>query len=136
VLALVAAVSGIYDVLLGLALLLWRDALAHLLGAPVPVSSIQSDLNGLFLVSVGLGYVLPFRDPDRYRGYLWIMGPLLKGAGAILFVIDRVARHSPAAFLTFAGTDGFLALLTLAALLARPRRPAAASAGRAESRPA
>ena len=43
---------------------------------------IFSDLNALFLIAIGVGYALPWREPDRYRGYMWVMGPLLKGAGA------------------------------------------------------
>jgi hypothetical protein len=41
---------------------------------------------------------------------------MLKGAGAALFVVDYVVRHSPASFLLFAASDGTLALLTFWAL--------------------
>jgi hypothetical protein len=44
------------------------------------------------------------------------MGPLLKGAGALAFVLDRLLRQSPASFLLFAVSDGTLALVTLWAL--------------------
>ena len=37
---------------------------------------------------------------------MWIMGPLLKGAGALVFVLDYVYRGSPASFLLFAASDG------------------------------
>ena len=77
---------------------------------------------GIFLIAVGAGYYLPWRDPARYRGYLWIMGPLLKGAGALAFLLDYAFRGSPASFLLFAASDGALALLTLWALLRDPRR--------------
>ena len=50
---------------------------------------------------------------------MWIMGPMLKGAGAIAFLLDYVFRGSPASFLLFAASDGALALLTLWALLRR-----------------
>lgn len=128
-LSLVAAVSGIYDVALGVVMLAGRDTLARLFAAPLPVPPIHADLNGLFLIAVGLGYVLPWRDPQRYRGYLWVMGPFLKGTGAAVFVLDVVLRHSPAAQLAFAASDGTLALVTLAALLARrpPRAPSSAA---------
>lgn len=134
----ISAVSGLYDIALGLLLLLGRDALARLFGTPLPVPPIHADLNGLFLMAVGLGYALPWRDPVRYRGYLWVMGPFLKGAGAAMFVVDHVARHSPPAYLTFAATDGALALVTLAALLwcRPPSDHATASPGRRGSRPA
>ena len=62
------------------------DSLASLFGVPPATPRIFSDLNGLFLIAVGAGYYLPWRDPARYRGYLWIMGPLLKGAGALAFL--------------------------------------------------
>ncbi len=128
-LSLVAAISGIYDVAVGVVMLAGRDTLARLFAAPLPVPPIHADLNGLFLIAVGIGYALPFRDPQKYRGYLWVMGPFLKGAGAAVFALDVVFRHSPAAYLSFAATDGTLALVTLVALLARrpPRDPAAAS---------
>jgi hypothetical protein len=104
-------------VLLGLALLAGRDLLAAAFAVPLPIPAIHADLNGLFLVAVGAGYVLPLRRPDAGRIYLWVMGPFLKGVGAGLFVVDHVLRGSPAAFLLFAAADGSLALLTLWALL-------------------
>ena len=51
------------------------------------------------------------------RAYLWIMGPLLKGGGALVFFLDYWIRHSPPAFLLFAASDGALALATLWALI-------------------
>ena len=118
-LAALAAISGIYDVTLGLTLLLGRDLLARLFAVPPPTPPIHADLNGLFLIAIGLGYVWPWREPSRYRAYMWLMGPLLKGIGAGAFVIDHVARQSPPAFLLFAVTDGTLAAVTLWALLRR-----------------
>jgi hypothetical protein len=52
----------------------------------------------------------------RYRAYLWLMGPLLKGAGAAAFLLDYFLNGSPKSFLLFAASDGALALWTLAAL--------------------
>lgn len=117
-LALVAAISGVYDILVGCTLLLARPQLAELFGVLPPVPPIHADLNALFLLAVGTGYWLPLRDPERYRGYLWVMGPLLKGAGAAVFILDYVRRGSPASFLVFAASDGTLALLTLGVLVA------------------
>jgi hypothetical protein len=119
----VAAVSGLYDVALGTLLLAGRGLLTALFDVPAPAPPIHADLNGLFLLAVGLGYVLPFRSPDRYRGYLWVMGPFLKGLGCLTFLADHVVRHSPPAYLAFAVADGSLALITLWALWAtRARR--------------
>jgi hypothetical protein len=130
VLSAIAALSGLYDFVVGAFLLLAADRLASWFGVPPASPPIFSDLNGLFLVAVGMGYALPWRDPQRYRGYLWVMGPLLKGAGAVLFVAHYARGDSPASFLLFALSDGALALLTLWALLAsrapaRGNRPAA-----------
>jgi hypothetical protein len=96
--------------------------MAALFGVPPANPPIFSDLNAIFLMAVGIGYALPCRDPERYRGYLWVMGPLLKGAGATAFVLDYFLRGSPASFLLFAASDGALAVLTLLALRARPSR--------------
>jgi hypothetical protein len=126
-LRLVAAVSGLYDAVVGALLLCAAGWLSARFGVPPATPPIFSDLNGLFLLAVGAGYYLPWRDPARHRGYMWIMGPLLKGAGAAAFVLDYYFRGSPRSFLLFAASDATLALLTLWALLAPdPRRRAAA----------
>jgi xanthosine utilization system XapX-like protein len=123
-LAIVAAVSGIYDIALGLALLAARKWLQSLFALPPPAPPIHADLNGVFLLAVGIGYVLPYRRPDAYRGYLWVMGPLLKGGGSLLFLADHWLRGSPAAFLLFAVADGSLAVGTVWALLSARSEPA------------
>jgi hypothetical protein len=45
------------------------------------------------------------------------MNVVLKGAGALTFLLDYYFRHSPTSFLLFAASDGTLALVTLVALL-------------------
>ena len=120
----IAAVSGVYDTLVGLFLLLAADRFASLFGVQPAQPPIFSDLNGLFLLAVGIGYYWPYADPRGARWYLWIMGPGLKGAGALAFLIDYFVRHSPASFLLFAASDGTLALLTLAALAGSRNTPA------------
>ena len=116
---LVAAVSGIYDALVGVAMLAGRPLLVRFFDVPPPDPPIHADLNGVFLLAVAAGYLIPYREPRSIAGrsYLWVMGPLLKGAGAIVFLLDHVVRHSPRSFLLFAASDGALALVTLAALL-------------------
>jgi len=114
----IAAISGVYDAAVGLVLLIAADRMAALFGVPTAHPPIFSDLNGLFLVAVGIGYYFPFRDPAGTRWYMWVMGPLLKGAGAAAFLLDYFVRgQSPASFLLFAASDGALAVLTLVALL-------------------
>ena len=52
------------------------------------------------------------RDPPRGRAYLWVMGPFLKGAGAIAFLLAYREQPSPRSLLLFAASDGTLAILT------------------------
>lgn len=113
----VALVSGIYDIAVGVALSAGRPLLMSLFRLPAPVPPIHADLNALFVTAVGIGYWWPYRDPARFRWYLWLMGPVLKGGGAAVFVADYVLRGSPASFLVFAACDGTLAAVTLYALL-------------------
>lgn len=123
-LSAVAAVSGVYDLLIGVGLLGAPAAVAAWFGAPPPSPLLHVNLAGWMLVAIGVGYWLPFRKPERYRAYLWVMGPLLKGGGAVILLLDHIARRSPASFLVFAATDGGLAVVTLWVLLAaRPRAP-------------
>ncbi len=117
----VAALSGLYDTVVGALLLCASGWFAETFGVAPPSPPIFSDLNALFLLCIGAGYYLPWRDPVRYRGYMWVMGPLLKGGGAAAFLLDYAYRGSPASFLLFAASDGALALLSLYALVARDR---------------
>jgi len=116
---LVAAVSGIYDALVGVVMIAGRPLLASLFHVALPVPPIHADLNGIFLLSVAAGYAIPYRDPASRAGrmYLWVMGPCLKGGGALAFVLDYIVRQSPRSFLLFAVSDGAMAVLTLWALL-------------------
>ena len=117
----IAGISGLYDFVVGALLLCAPAWLSHIFGVPPASPRIFSDLNALFLLAVGAGYYLPWREPERYRGYMWVMGPGLKGAGAIAFLADYFIRHSPASFLLFAASDGTLAILTLIALVSDRR---------------
>ncbi len=135
--SLIALVSCIYDLSIGIVLLVGREWLARTFGVPSPQPPIFVELNAVFLLAVGVGYLLPYVRPDRYRAYLWLMGPMLKGGGALAFVVDHYVHASPRAFLLFAASDAFVALLTVWALLATRGalpRSAAGSTGRAESR--
>ena len=118
----IAAISGIYDAAIGLFLLLAADRFAALFGVAPAQPPIFSDLNGLFLLCVGVGCYWPWRDPIGARWYLWLMNVVLKGAGALTFLLDYYFRHSPTSFLLFAASDGTLAVLTLLALRPIARR--------------
>jgi hypothetical protein len=116
----IAAASGLYDALIGVMMLVGRPLMARLFSVALPQPPIHADLNGIFLLSVAAGYLIPYSEPNSAGGrlYLWIMGPFLKGGGALIFVADYIVRHSPASFLLFAVSDGTMALLTLWALSA------------------
>src|SRR6476620_8167343 len=105
----------VYDATVGVVMLAGRPLLAQLFDVALPTPPIHADLNGVFLLSIAAGYLIPYREPRSSggRAYLWTMGPLLKGTGAALFVMDYLVRHSPRSFLLFAVSDGTLALLTL-----------------------
>jgi hypothetical protein len=112
-----ALLSGVYDLLLALPLLVAPGSVARLFGAPEPVPLLNAELNGVFTLALAVGYFWAARDPVGRRGYLWVAGVLAKGLGALLFVVDHFVVGSPSSFLIFAATDGSLALLTLALLL-------------------
>ena len=115
-----ALVSGVYDLLLGLPMLLAAPQVARLFGAPEPMPVVNAWLNGVFALSLAGGYFWAAGDAEARRGYLWAAGVFAKGLGAAVFVLDHFLNGSPAAFLLFAATDGTLALLTLVLLLNTP----------------
>ena len=116
--------SGLYDLVVGAVLLFGTSWFAATFGVAPAVPVIHAKLNAIFLICFGVGYfAMPYRDPQRYRAYLWIAGPLLKGAGAAAFIIDYFVNNSPKSFLLFAASDGVLAVWTLVALMSI--RPAA-----------
>jgi hypothetical protein len=133
-LSTIAAISGLYDALVGAFLLLAPGRLASLSGVPPASPRVFSELNALFLLAVGAGYYFPWCDPRRYRGYMWVMGVGLKSAGAAVFLLDYVFRDSPPSFLLFAASDGLLALLTLVALVGSSSNASRSEGERGERR--
>ena len=132
-LSVVARISLVYDLAVGIVMLAATGVLASVFGVAPPVPILFAKLLGIFLICVALGYAAPARDPWTHRAYLWIFGPGLKGAGAIAFIADYAINHSPRAFLLFAASDGTLAALTLWGLLSLSRqapRPSAESSAR------
>ena len=116
-----AVVGGIYDLALSVPMLFLPELTARLFGAPAPVPVINAQLNGLFTLTLALGYFWCAQDVEARRGYLWVGGAFVKIVGAALFIGDHFLRGSPSSFLLFAATDGSIGLVTLVALL-RSRR--------------
>jgi hypothetical protein len=116
----VAWVSAAYDLALAIPMLVAAPTVAAMMGADPPSPVINAQLNGMFALTLALGYVWAVRDIEARRGYMWIAGVFAKAAGCLLFLVDHFAGRSPDSFLLFAATDGTLALVTLAVLLRRP----------------
>jgi len=112
-----ALVSGVYDLLLGVAMLTAAPQLARLFGAPAPLPLVNAWLNGVFTLTLAGGYFWAARDVAARRGYLWWAGVFAKALGALVFLVDHFVNASPFAYLLFVVTDGALALLTLVLLL-------------------
>lgn len=112
--------SGVYDLLLGVTLLLAPTTAARAFGAADPVPVVNAQLNGLFALSLATGYFWAAGDPEARRGFLWAAGVQAKAMGAVLFLVDHFVHRSPSTFLVFAATDGALAAWTLWALLRSP----------------
>jgi hypothetical protein len=110
-------ISGVYDLALALPMLLAPEATAHLFGAPPPVPVLNAQLNGVFTLTLAVGYFWAVRAPSERSGYFWAAGVLAKLLGAALFVADHFLRGSPTSFLLFAASDGTLGVVTLALLL-------------------
>lgn len=130
----VAAISFVYDLSAGLTLLLLRGPAVSLVPGLAPLltpAPLLADLLGLFLTCVAAGYLLPYRQPQAYRSYMWIFGVALKTAGAIVFLADYRTPSASALMPLFAASDGALAVLTLAALVS----DRGGSKGRAECPP-
>ncbi len=121
-----AVLGGVYDLALAVPMLLVPELTARLFGAPPPVPVLNAQLNGLFTLTLALGYFWCAQDVDARRGYLWVAGVFVKIVGAALFIADHYLRGSPSSFLLFAATDGSIGLVTLAALL-RVSKPSSGS---------
>jgi hypothetical protein len=109
--------SAAYDLLLAVPLLLAPVATARLFGAPVPQPVVNAQLNGVFTLTLAVGYLWAARRDEVRRGYLWLAGVLAKSLGVVVFVLDHVLRGSPRSFLLFACTDGAVAVASLVLLL-------------------
>ena len=113
-------ISGGYDLMLAAGMLLLAPQVAAFMGSPPPQPLVNAQLNGVFTLSLGVGYFWAAQAIEQRLGYLWVAGVLAKGLGAALFVFDHFTQGSPVSFLLFAVTDGAQAVAS-AVLLLRPR---------------
>jgi hypothetical protein len=110
-------VSGVYDLAIGISMLFAARLMAQVFGAPAPVPVLNAQLNGVFTLTIGLGYFWAMGNVEGRRGYLWLAGVFTKTLGATVIVLDHFVEGSPRSFLLFAACDGTLAVLTTALLL-------------------
>jgi hypothetical protein len=115
-LQLLAVICAVVNVGAGLALAASRGGVVGQLGLPPPLP-FYADLLAVFLVAIGLGFVIAITDPRRYRGYLWIFGVGVKLVAASLFA--RLWFSGLVGYLVgiAALIDAFIALLLLLALV-------------------
>jgi len=101
-----------YDALLAAAMLAGQR-LVERLGGLAPLNyPVSGQLNGLFVLCVAAGYLIPLQGQGGGRLYLWIFGVGLKALGTALFLARVSFAGDPAFFLVFAGADGLLAVWT------------------------
>lgn len=101
-------VGAVYDAGFGVPLLFIPAIIMNALALPLPdVGRIWLQLDGIFLIVVGLIYWIMSQDPGRYLG---IMAVILAGkAGSISFYVAFVViQHVSKTFLLFAALDAVM----------------------------
>ena len=118
-LSIVAAFSGLYDLIVGAFLLLAPGQLASLFGVPPANPRIFSDLNAVFLLAVGR-LRATVAGARAVRGYCGD-GPLPEGSGSARVRARLRAARVAAVVPAVCRQRRRLALVTLVALLSNPR---------------
>jgi hypothetical protein len=119
-------VAGIYDFVLGLVYLLAYKPIYERLGIALPNHPGYVQLNAIFIVIFGLGFLLVARSPERNRDIIKL-GVLLKLAYSGLVLTYYFLGNMPAMWVLWAVADLLFLLAFLAALRVLP---AAAGQGR------
>lgn len=121
--------AAAYDAAFAVAILVFSGPASALMGLAVPADPIYFRMNGIFLVLLAALYVLPARDPIRYRGVVVVaaVGRLLGFA----FLTGSWVLGAPTAFLWLGYAD-----LAFAAAHALLLHEAEAGAGAAPARAA
>ncbi|MFQ5768772.1 MAG: hypothetical protein ACE5ID_12435, partial [Acidobacteriota bacterium] len=109
------AVGSLYDFLVGAAVLLLPDLLASGLGLPLPADQFYLRFIGVFLLGLGLIYLLPVLDPERYAAVAGLAG-VVRAMGCVFLAGAVGLYHRPGVFLLLAAADGSFAFVHLASL--------------------
>lgn len=118
-LALSMAAGAVYDLAFGIAMLLAHERAAGILGIEPPDDPLYLRFGGLLLLVLGALYLLPARDPERYRGVALVAAAGRLAGFLFLFAAWRAGR--PPVFLGLCCADLTFALVH-AFFLARTRR--------------
>lgn len=112
--------TGLFNMLVGLPMLIAPAALLASVGQPVPDDLLTVRLAGLMIVVLGTGYGMAARDPVGCRPILWL-GVLGKAPAPVLVLISGgLAALSSSAFM-LSLVDLTSAVLFLVYLLTHPR---------------
>jgi hypothetical protein len=115
-------VAGIYDLVLGLAYLVLFRSVFGWFAVTLPNHPAYLQLNALFVVIFGLGFLLVAQDPVRNRDIIRL-GVLLKVAYAGIVFIYAALGNMPSMWIPWAVCDVFFAAAFLLALRSIPTRP-------------
>src|SRR5262245_55240154 len=111
-LALAMGFGAIYDVAFAVAILAAPEALSKLFGIPLPDDRFYLRLVAVLLLVLGAIYLLPARDPERFRA----IAPIAAAGRLLGFALFTLAwsQGRPGAFLVLGSADLAIALVTLA----------------------
>jgi quinol-cytochrome oxidoreductase complex cytochrome b subunit len=119
-------VAGVYDLVLGLGYLFLYRWVFNRFSVMLPNHPAYLQLNALFVVVFGLGFLLVARDPERNRDIIRL-GVLLKLAYAGIVFTYAALGNMPSMWIPWAVCDLLFAAAFLLALRAIPTgRPARA----------
>ena len=104
--------GAIVDGVFGVAILAAGELLAPLMRVTLPEPRVYFDLNGLFLIFLGLFYVCIWREPRRLAP-IAAAATLLRFGGFALFGLGVALGRAEPTFAAIALLDGVLALVHL-----------------------
>ena len=121
---LVFAVAALFNLAVGLPMLLAPEVLLPAIGQPAPADLLITRLAALLIVVLGIGYGMVWRDPVANRSILWL-GVLGKAPIPLLvWQSGGAAALASSTFVLSLGDLAFAALFLLY-LLTHKARPAA-----------
>jgi len=122
ILQLPLVVGAAYDVGFGLGILLAPEALAGILGLPMPQDQFYLRFLSVFLFGLALYYLLPAVDPERFRPVVWV-AVVVRAMGFLFLAGAWGLFHRPGVFLLLGAADLAFVLAHGAGLLATRGSP-------------